>query len=109
MNITENNTTHEFLQSLDAITETPLGKFAKSQGFSVWHSGGGCHHFRKENSDGFYVLVCHEFEIPKIDPGAWTIGLFDSEGIEVDIIDIEGKLEEALAASDKLLMESCQP
>jgi len=99
------NAADRFFKWLDSIQATPMGQLAKSKGFHVWHSGGGCHHFRKENENGCYVLVCHESEIPKEDLGTWMIGVYDAEGVEVNIMDFEGKLEDALAASDKLIAE----
>lgn len=102
---TENSTDH-FFKWLDAIAKTPIGLIGKSKGYHIWHSGGGCHHFRKTHENGCYVLVCDDSEIPETDRGKWLVGLYDAEDAEVNFIDFEGSLEEALAASDKLLDES---
>ena len=105
MSETLENAADRFFKWLDSIADSPLGQIAKSSGYHVWHSGGGCHHFRKANENGCYVLVCHESEIPETDLGVWMLGVYDAEGIEVNVMDFNGKLEDALAASDKLLAE----
>lgn len=97
------NIADRMFQWLESIQNKPLGQVAKSKGFHVWHSGGGCHHFRKTHENGFYVLVCHESMIPDDDLGRWTIGVDNADGVEVKVTTFEGTLEDALAASDKML------
>lgn len=88
------------------IAESTLGKIGTQRGFHVHHSGGGCHHFKKENEAGAFVLVCAEAEIPETDPELWSIALHDDEGYEADIIEYQGTLEQALDTASKLLMEA---
>lgn len=92
-------------QWLQAIAKTALGIIGTAQGFHVWHSGGGCHHFRKVDDKYCYVLVCSEAEIPATDPGRWDIGLYDAEGQEVHVVEHHGDLLSALKASERLLSE----
>jgi len=105
MSETIENAADRFFKWLDSIAESTLGKIGKSKGFHIWHSGGGCHHFRKDNPNGCYVLVCHDSEIPENDLGTWMVGTYDAEGMEIGVEDFEGKLEDALDMADKLLAE----
>jgi hypothetical protein len=99
------NSADRFIKWLDSIANSTLGKIGVSKGFHIWHSGGGCHHFRKDAENGCYVLVCHEGEIPETDPGIWMVGTYDAEGEEIHVLDLEYTLEEALDSASKLLAE----
>lgn len=101
----EHSLADRFLKWLNSIAESTQGQIGASKGFHVWHSGGGCHHFRKEIKNGCYALVCHEGEIPETDPGTWMVGIYDAEGMEIGVEDFEGTLECALDVADKLLAE----
>ena len=98
---------NSFFDWIDSVANSPLGKFGASKGFSIYHSGGGCHHFYKQNKT-HYVLICEESGIPDQDNMNWDVGLYpiDDDGMEHGFYHVSKSLREALEFADFVLQYS---
>lgn len=99
---------NSFFDWMDSVANSPMGRFGASKGFSIYYTGGGCHHFYKENKT-HYVLICEESGIPDKDNMNWQVGLYahDGDGVETAFYEnISKGLREVLEFADFVLQYS---